>query len=98
MRSTKKPPQQRAKLNDQTRIGTPTRKKSCTPQQESSQSAGSHEMRSQWILSQVALPLPSSCVSFVYHKPEGVVRTMQTRAHRENICPEHSIAAFCPRG
>jgi hypothetical protein len=36
----------------------------------------SHEMRSQWILSQVALPLPSSCVSFIYHKPEGVVHKL----------------------
>jgi hypothetical protein len=27
-------------LNDQTRIGAPTRKESCTPQQVSSQSAG----------------------------------------------------------
>src|SRR5262245_26079826 len=39
----------------------------------------SHEMRSQWTLDQVALPLSNSCVGFIYHKPEAVVHKPSQR-------------------
>src|SRR6266478_3547567 len=45
----------------------------------------SHETRSQWTLNQVTLPLSSSCVGFIYHKPEGIVHKPFKRDGTANI-------------
>src|SRR6266446_6370848 len=50
----------------------------------------SHQMRSGF-LSQVALPLSSSCVGFVYHKPEGVVHKP---FKRDRIAKMYARGAF----